>query len=218
MTETTESPEGVLVEERAESSRTSFVTTAASFQLVLAAAAALSDEVVIVLDAAARTVSIEAVDPAHVAMVDIEAGLVAAEGDGRFAVNAAELGPRIKDFGKKDLLRVEADHRTGKLVVAHRGIERSAALVDAATMSDPKVPKMELAARARVDAALLHRALRAASRARAWTSRFRRIFRSFSARARKGRACASCWAADRGSCRAAGGLRTLVWHTSGEMS
>ena len=92
-------------------------------------------------------VSLKAVDPAHVAMVELKIGKDAFE---ELKATSAELGvdiEKLKDVLKLakagDMLSIEHNEDQNKLVLVIANITRKMALVDTTGMSDPKVPNLQ---------------------------------------------------------------------------
>jgi proliferating cell nuclear antigen len=92
-------------------------------------------------------VSLKAVDPAHVAMVELKIGKDAFE---ELKATSAELGvdiEKLKDVLKLakagDMLTIEHNEDQNKLVLVIANITRKMALVDTTGMSDPKVPNLQ---------------------------------------------------------------------------
>lgn len=114
-----------------------------------------------------------AVDPAHVALVEVRLDEVR-EG-GEYPIDAAfEVGVDVEKLSdllkkaKKDervSVRMDLPNASGKdeLTVRVGGMTRTMALVDTAGMSDPRVPNLNLPARVEVSGKALHDACKAAS-------------------------------------------------------
>jgi proliferating cell nuclear antigen len=110
--------------------------------------------------------SLRAVDPAHVAMLDLA---LQKKGFEEYKAKECELGvdiDKLKDVlklaGPGDVLNMEHDEEKNKLVLDVGNITRRMALVDTAGMSDPKVPNLNLPAKLVVASNELRRGLRAA--------------------------------------------------------
>lgn len=97
------------------------------------------------------TLTVRAVDPAHVAMADvtIEKGAFeefkAAEGELGLDLDKIKEVLRLARAG--DVISLEHDEDRNRLVVQVGNITRHMALVDTAGMSDPKVPNLDLPAK-----------------------------------------------------------------------
>jgi len=109
--------------------------------------------------------SIRAVDPAHVAMVDLSLDKKAFE---EFKADEGELGldvNKIKDVLKlaraNEILSIKHDEDKNKLVMHVGNITRRMSLVDTAGMSDPKVPNLDLPAKVVVKTDELKQGIRA---------------------------------------------------------
>ncbi len=110
--------------------------------------------------------SLKAVDPAHVAMVDLEVGKGAFE---EFAADDTELGvdlDKIKEVLRLaragDVINIEQDEERNRLKIDVGNVSRRMNLVDTTGMSDPKVPNLSLTTRLSVAAEELQRGIRAA--------------------------------------------------------
>lgn len=92
--------------------------------------------------------SLKAVDPAHVAMVDLSIGKKAfAEykaTDLDMGVDLDKLKDILKLAGSSDLIDIEYKEDAHKLVFKIGHITRRMSLVDTANMGDPKVPNLSL--------------------------------------------------------------------------
>ena len=92
--------------------------------------------------------SLKAVDPAHVAMVDLSIGKKAfAEykaTDMDMGVDLDKLKDILKLAGSGDLIEMEYKEDQHRLVFKIGNITRRMALVDTANMGDPKVPNLNL--------------------------------------------------------------------------
>ncbi len=111
-------------------------------------------------------ISLRAVDPAHVAMLDMSLQKKAFE---EYKAKECELGIDIdklrevlKLAGSGDIFNIEHDEDKNRLVLDVGNITRRMALVDTAGMSDPKVPNLNLPAKLMVNTNELRRGLRAA--------------------------------------------------------
>ena len=93
-------------------------------------------------------VNLKAVDPAHVAMVDLSLGKGAFES---FSAGSAEMGvdlDKMKEVlklaGSGDIISMEQDETQSRLILKVGNITRRMNLVDTAGMNDPKVPQLSL--------------------------------------------------------------------------
>ena len=112
-------------------------------------------------------VNLKAVDPAHVAMVDLTLEKKAFESFS--ASNGTEMGvdmDKIKDMlklaGPSDTVALEQDEAQGRLIVRVGNITRRMNLVDTAGMNDPKVPQLSLPVNIDVTVSELQRGMKAA--------------------------------------------------------
>ncbi|MDY0293170.1 MAG: proliferating cell nuclear antigen (pcna) [Candidatus Methanomethylophilaceae archaeon] len=124
----------------------------------------LIDEVKFTIDS--EGMSLKAVDPAHVAMIEMEIGAKAFES---FVANETEIGvdlDKIKTVLKLasagDIITMEQDEDRGRLIFKVGNITRRMNLVDTSGMSDPKVPQLTLSANIGVVASELQKGIRAA--------------------------------------------------------
>lgn len=112
-----------------------------------------------------KGISLRAVDPAHVAMVDLEIKSTAFE---EYKSNEMELGidldklsgiMRLASSG--DIVSLEYDEKSNRLVVKIGNLVRRMGLIDTAGMPDSKVPNLDLPAMAIVKASELSKGVRA---------------------------------------------------------
>ncbi len=104
------------------------------------------DEVKINLDE--NGLSLKAVDPAHVAMVDLS---LDSEGFKSYEANQTELGlnlNKIEKFlklsGSGDIIRISHDEEENRLNMEVNNITQKMPLLDTAGMTDPNVPSLDL--------------------------------------------------------------------------
>ena len=109
--------------------------------------------------------SVKAVDPAHVAMVDLTLDRSAFEA---YKADDVELGldmDKMKEVLKLsrvgEVLAMEHEEDKNRLVVHVGNITRRMSLVDTAGMSDPKVPNLNLPAKIKVRTEELRQGIRA---------------------------------------------------------
>lgn len=109
---------------------------------------------------------LKAVDPAHVAMVDLKVQKSAFE---EFSADETELGidlDKIKEVLRLsragDIIEMEQDEAKNRLVLNVGNITRRMNLVDTAGMNDPKVPNLSLPAKITVTSDELQKGIRAA--------------------------------------------------------
>lgn len=113
---------------------------------VLDAVAPLVDEVK--LQCTPEGINLKAVDPAHVAMVDLSVGKGAFQ---EFKADDMDMGidlDKLKDIlklaGSQDVIELEYKEDAHRLVFKIGHITRRMALVDTQNMGDPKVPNLNL--------------------------------------------------------------------------
>lgn len=123
----------------------------------------LVDEVKFTVDA--EGISLKAVDPAHVAMMEMKVGASAFDS---FQADNTEIGldiDKVKDVLKLasagDVISMEQDEDRGKLIFNVGNITRRMNLVDTSSMSDPKVPQLDLVASVEVAASELQTGIKA---------------------------------------------------------
>ncbi|MDD1743369.1 MAG: proliferating cell nuclear antigen (pcna) [Methanomassiliicoccales archaeon] len=114
----------------------------------------------------AKGVSLKAVDPAHVAMVDLKIDKSAFE---EFAADDTELGidlDKIKEVLRLsragDIITMSQDEDKNRLVINVGNVTRRMNLVDTTGMSDPKVPNISLPAKVAVNSEELQKGIKAA--------------------------------------------------------
>jgi proliferating cell nuclear antigen len=113
-----------------------------------------------------KGVALKAVDPAHVAMIDMKIEKSAFE---EFAADDTELGidlDKIKEVLRLsrsgDVISLEQDEEKNRLVLNVGNVTRRMNLVDTTGMSDPKVPNLNLPAKVAVAAEELQKGIKAA--------------------------------------------------------
>jgi proliferating cell nuclear antigen len=109
--------------------------------------------------------SLRAVDPAHVAMVELVLKAGAFE---ELKATACEIGVDIEKFREMlklaragSALKLSHDEDKNKLVVTIDNLTRRMSLVDTAGMSDPKVPNVNLPAKVSIKTEELNQGIRA---------------------------------------------------------
>jgi proliferating cell nuclear antigen len=111
-------------------------------------------------------ISLKAVDPAHVAMIDLHLDKGAFE---QFSATETELGidlDKLRDVIRLaksgDLIEMRQDEERNRLVIAVGNVTRRMNLVSTEGMSDPKVPNLTLPAKVSVNVEELQRGIKAA--------------------------------------------------------
>lgn len=109
--------------------------------------------------------ALRAVDPAHVAMVDLQLKAGAFE---ELKADKCELGidiDKLKEVLKLakvgDILTMKHDEDKNKLIITVENITRRMSLVDTTGMSDPKVPNLNLSAKVKLKTSELSQGIRA---------------------------------------------------------
>ena len=110
-------------------------------------------------------ISLRAVDPAHVAMVDLKIDKKAFE---EYSADTIELGVdmdklasimRLSTSG--DIISLDYDEKANRLIIKIGNLVRKMALIDTAGMPDPKMPNLELPAKIVIKSSELNRGVRA---------------------------------------------------------
>jgi len=117
------------------------------------------------LNVNAKGISLRAVDPAHVAMVDLEVKNKAFE---EFKASEMELGIDMDKLGAimrlastGDMVSLEYDEDSNRLIVKIGNLVRKMGLIDTAGMPDPKMPNLNLPAKIILKASELTQGVRA---------------------------------------------------------
>jgi proliferating cell nuclear antigen len=117
------------------------------------------------LNISGKGISLRAVDPAHVAMVDLQVDKKAFE---EFKADELELGVDIDKLASimrlsssGDIVSLDFDEKANRLIVTIGNLVRKMALIDTAGMPDPKMPTLNLPARVVLKSAELTRGVRA---------------------------------------------------------
>ena len=112
-----------------------------------------------------KGISLRAVDPAHVAMVDLQVKDKAFE---EFKASNMELGVDMDKLGgimrlssSGDIVSLEYDEDTNRLIVKIGNLVRRMGLIDTAGMPDPKMPNLDLPAKVVIKASELNQGVRA---------------------------------------------------------
>ena len=112
-----------------------------------------------------KGISLRAVDPAHVAMVDLQVKNKAFE---EYKANEMELGIDMDKLGgimrlssSGDMVSLEYDEETNRLIVRIGNLVRKMGLIDTAGMPDPKMPNLDLPAKVILKASELNQGVRA---------------------------------------------------------
>ncbi|TLZ54489.1 MAG: DNA polymerase sliding clamp [Methanobacteriota archaeon] len=110
-------------------------------------------------------VSVKAVDPAHVAMVDLSLEKAAFESyradDGELGLDMDKVKEVLKLAKSSDVISITHEEEKNRLVLTVGNTTRRMSLVDTAGMSDPKVPSLNLPAKVTVRADELRQGIRA---------------------------------------------------------
>jgi len=110
-------------------------------------------------------ISLRAVDPAHVAMVDLS---VEKDAFDTYEAKDIELGVDMDKFagimrlaGSGDDVNLKYDGKANRLIITIGNLVRKMALIDTAGMPDPKMPNLDLPGKVVVKASELTRGVRA---------------------------------------------------------
>ena len=110
-------------------------------------------------------ITVKAVDPAHVAMVDLHvdrgAFLAFRADEGEIGLDMDKLKEVLRLARGNDEIQFEVDEDKNRMVATVGNITRRMALVDTAGMSDPKVPNLSLPARVTIRTDELRQGIRA---------------------------------------------------------
>jgi len=110
-------------------------------------------------------VVVKAVDPAHVAMVDLSLDRSAFDAykadDGEIGVDMDKMKEILRLAKSGDVISMAHDEDKNRLVVSVGNTTRRMALVDTAGMSDPKVPSLNLPAKLTIRTDELRQGIRA---------------------------------------------------------
>ena len=113
----------------------------------------------------AKDVSLRAVDPAHVAMVDLR---ITSDAFEEYTAEELELGVDMDKFssimrlaGSDETVTLDFDQKQNRLVIQIGNLVRKMALIDTAGMPDPKMPTLELPGKVVVNASELTKGVKA---------------------------------------------------------
>lgn len=111
------------------------------------------------------SITVKAVDPAHVAMVDLTLDRAAFEAykadEGELGIDMDKMKEILRLAKAGETITLSHDEDKNRLVVSVGNTTRRMALVDTAGMSDPKVPSLNLPAKVVVRTDELRQAIRA---------------------------------------------------------
>jgi proliferating cell nuclear antigen len=117
------------------------------------------------LNVTTKGISLRAVDPAHVAMVDLQVNSKAFE---EYKATEMELGidmdklasiMRLSSAG--DMINLEYDEDSNRLIIKIGNLVRKMGLIDTAGMPDPKMPNLNLPAKVVLKSSELNQGVRA---------------------------------------------------------
>jgi proliferating cell nuclear antigen len=112
-----------------------------------------------------KGISLRAVDPAHVAMVDLQVKDKAFEEykatEMELGVDMDKLGGIMRLSSSDDMVSLEYDEDSNRLVIKIGNLVRRMGLIDTAGMPDPKMPNINLPAKVVLKASELNQGVRA---------------------------------------------------------
>lgn len=112
-----------------------------------------------------KGISLRAVDPAHVALVDLHVSKKAFEefkaSDIELGIDMDKLGGIMRLSSTGDIVSLEHDDQSNRLIVKIGNLVRRMALIDTAGMPDPKMPTLDLPAKIVLKSSELNRGVRA---------------------------------------------------------
>ncbi|MFO7677705.1 MAG: proliferating cell nuclear antigen (pcna) [Thermoplasmatota archaeon] len=112
-----------------------------------------------------KGISLKAVDPAHVAMVELTIQSNAFEEynstEMELGVDLDKLSGIMRLARSEDIVSLEYDEKSNRLIVKIGNLVRRMGLIDTAGMPDSKVPNLDLPAKAVITAAELNKGVRA---------------------------------------------------------
>jgi len=112
-----------------------------------------------------KGISLRAVDPAHVAMVDLNVKDKAFDEykatDMELGIDMDKLGAIMRLSSSGDMVSLEYDEDTNRLIVKIGNLVRKMGLIDTAGMPDPKMPNLNLPAKVVIKASEISQGVRA---------------------------------------------------------
>ncbi len=112
-----------------------------------------------------KGISLRAVDPAHVAMVDLEVKSKAFDEykatDMELGIDMDKLGSIMRLSSSGDMVSLDYDEESNRLIVKIGNLVRKMGLIDTAGMPDPKMPNLNLPAKVVLKASELNQGVRA---------------------------------------------------------
>ena len=112
-----------------------------------------------------KGISLRAVDPAHVAMINLEIDNKAFEeykaDDMELGIDMDKLAGIMRLSTSGDMISLEYDETANRLIVKIGNLVRKMSLIDTAGMPDPKMPDLDLPAKAIIKASEINRGVRA---------------------------------------------------------
>jgi proliferating cell nuclear antigen len=114
-------------------------------------------------------ISVNAVDPANVAMVSIDLAKDAFDSfeatDGELGIDIVKLNHIMEMANKEDIIKLELDENAHKLVISMRGLAYTMSLLDPSSIrKEPKIPSLDLPAHITLKGEDFKRAVKAAEK------------------------------------------------------
>jgi len=117
------------------------------------------------LNVTSKGISLRAVDPAHVAMVDLQVDNKAFEeykaDEMELGIDMDKLGSIMRLSSSGDIVSLDYDAESNRLTVKIGNLVRKMGLIDTAGMPDPKMPNLNLPAKIVIKASELSQGVRA---------------------------------------------------------
>ncbi|MDD3398341.1 MAG: proliferating cell nuclear antigen (pcna) [Candidatus Methanomethylophilaceae archaeon] len=118
------------------------------------------------LNVSPEGIGLKAVDPAHVAMVELDVKKAAFESyladDTQIGLDLDKIKEVLRLTASGDIIEMEQDEERGRLIVRVGNITRRMNMVDTSSMSDPKVPQLSLPVSVDVSISEIQKGIRAA--------------------------------------------------------
>ena len=112
-----------------------------------------------------KGISLRAVDPAHVAMINLKIDNKAFEeykaDDMELGIDMDKLAGIMRLSTSGDIVSLEYDETANRLIIRIGNLVRKMSLIDTAGMPDPKMPNLDLPAKAIIKASEINRGVRA---------------------------------------------------------
>jgi len=117
------------------------------------------------LNVTTKGISLRAVDPAHVAMVDLQVNSKAFEDykatEMELGIDMDKLASIMRLSSAGDMINLEYDEDSNRLIIKIGNLVRKMGLIDTAGMPDPKMPNLNLPAKVVLKSSELNQGVRA---------------------------------------------------------